>query len=274
MDEMEIDGKNYLSSKKAAQLTGYAKDYVGQLCREGRVKAKLIGRSWYVSEDSIRAHRFGNESEKREEKVENPVATEVLVHHEQEIDKVSEITNKQATWESPTYVPEVPEEMIPLVEKKVTEESPVDIEAMQSAWKEWFERMPLDKEPDNDMEESVSEEHKEEQVVPIHRVEPDPIPHQAQEMDVVAVSKIEDVYSPLETRASVRSEYRTRTVKTEEKEEKGKESSFLTIKAVCVALIILVLSLTSIALGVRTPFTPTSSSNVPLIDYIEGQTNI
>ncbi len=61
MDELTLDGKKYLSSKGAAKITGYAKDYVGQLCREGRVTARLVGRSWYVLEDSIRAHRFGGE---------------------------------------------------------------------------------------------------------------------------------------------------------------------------------------------------------------------
>src|SRR5271155_2795244 len=59
MDEITLDDKTYVSSKRAAQITGYAKDYVGQLCREGRVEARLVGRNWYVLESSIRAHRFG-----------------------------------------------------------------------------------------------------------------------------------------------------------------------------------------------------------------------
>ena len=59
MDELEFDGKTYVSSKRAAQITGYAKDYVGQLCREGRVQARLVGRNWYVLESSIHEHRFG-----------------------------------------------------------------------------------------------------------------------------------------------------------------------------------------------------------------------
>jgi hypothetical protein len=50
MDELTLDDKAYLSSKRAAQVTGYAKDYVGQLCREGRVEARLVGRNWYVLE--------------------------------------------------------------------------------------------------------------------------------------------------------------------------------------------------------------------------------
>ncbi|MHB1163603.1 MAG: hypothetical protein ACYCZZ_03760, partial [Minisyncoccota bacterium] len=59
MDELLIEGKKYISSKQAAKITGYAKDYIGQLCREGRVSARLVGRSWYVLEAAIQDHRFG-----------------------------------------------------------------------------------------------------------------------------------------------------------------------------------------------------------------------
>lgn len=43
MDELIIGEKTYLSSKRAAKITGYAKDYVGQLCREGRVECVSWG---------------------------------------------------------------------------------------------------------------------------------------------------------------------------------------------------------------------------------------
>ena len=61
MNELIIQGKKYISSKHAAELTGYAKDYIGQLCREGYVEATMVGRSWYVLETSIMAHRFGKD---------------------------------------------------------------------------------------------------------------------------------------------------------------------------------------------------------------------
>jgi hypothetical protein len=53
-----IEGKNYVSSARAAQLVGYTKDYVGQLARAGKIESKLIGRSWYVSEESITQHKL------------------------------------------------------------------------------------------------------------------------------------------------------------------------------------------------------------------------
>ena len=62
MDEILIEEKKYISSKQAAKITGYAKDYIGQLCREGRVPARLVGRAWYVLESAIQDHRFGEET--------------------------------------------------------------------------------------------------------------------------------------------------------------------------------------------------------------------
>src|SRR6185369_4066687 len=84
MNELVIEEKKYVSSKRAAEITGYAKDYVGQLCREGRVTAQLVGRSWYVLETSIREHRFGSA-----ESQERPSAPRKDV---------------SSTWQTPTYV--------------------------------------------------------------------------------------------------------------------------------------------------------------------------
>ncbi|MDB5266125.1 MAG: hypothetical protein JWM39_838 [Parcubacteria group bacterium] len=132
MNELTIDGKIYISSKKAADLTGYAKDYIGQLCREGHVEARMVGRSWYVLETSIRAHRFGGDPHATpiEAAVEAPLAVSVT-----------------DAWEKPTYVQEtVPSMLIPTVQRPAEPEiTPVEavssaesLTDMQAAWKEWF----------------------------------------------------------------------------------------------------------------------------------------
>lgn len=76
MDELTIDERKYISSKRAAEITGYAKDYVGQLCRGGYVPARRIGRNWYVLESAIKDHRFGAVAEENLESaiVEQPRA--------------------------------------------------------------------------------------------------------------------------------------------------------------------------------------------------------
>ncbi|MFA5744852.1 MAG: hypothetical protein WC887_01420 [Candidatus Paceibacterota bacterium] len=131
MDEILIEEKKYVSSKRAAKMTGYAKDYVGQLCREGRVPARLVGRSWYVLEAAIQDHRFGatEESEKVPKIEKTPM-------------KVVEI---QSTWESPRYEA-ASEELLPSMNRVKEAESPVvDTEdasqRIQDSWKAWFDRV-------------------------------------------------------------------------------------------------------------------------------------
>lgn len=51
------DGK-YISARQAAGIFGYTADYIGQLCRAGKLDAKMIGRSWFVTEESIIKYRL------------------------------------------------------------------------------------------------------------------------------------------------------------------------------------------------------------------------
>lgn len=132
MDELTIDDKKYVSSKRAAKLTGYAKDYIGQLCREGRVSARLVGRSWYVLESAIHDHRFG-ESVKNEPAV-SPIAT---------------------TWEAPKY--EAAEaKTLDIAGDEAAESAEPDeeatVEKLQDSWKAWFDRMGQSVEPNREEE--------------------------------------------------------------------------------------------------------------------------
>lgn len=53
MDELIIAGNKYISSKRAAKLTGYTTDYLGQLCRADKIHCKLLGRNWYIGEEAV-----------------------------------------------------------------------------------------------------------------------------------------------------------------------------------------------------------------------------
>lgn len=57
MDKISVKGESYIKGSVIARELGYTADYVGQLCRSGQVECTLVGRSWYVSEKSIRAHK-------------------------------------------------------------------------------------------------------------------------------------------------------------------------------------------------------------------------
>lgn len=58
METLVLDGKTYVKASKAARDLGYATDYVGQLCRSGKVSAHLIGRTWYVDAKELSSHRI------------------------------------------------------------------------------------------------------------------------------------------------------------------------------------------------------------------------
>lgn len=145
MDELVIEDKKYLSSKKAAKMTGYAKDYVGQLCREGKVEARLVGRNWYVLETSIMDHRFGSVSDaKEDESSDASIPTP---------DTIEEPKNGlEYNWSSPVYTAEsyssLPIEVVPsqreVVEnlpqlEELKSNTPQVLHDMQSAWQEWFD---------------------------------------------------------------------------------------------------------------------------------------
>lgn len=166
MDELIIDDKKYVSSKRAAKMTGYAKDYVGQLCREGRVAARLVGRSWYVLESAIHDHRF---SEKEEEKPASPSAAVF-----------------SSTWGEPKYESAPVAVALPSIDKEEVQEMAPEPEDMasrlQDSWKAWFERVGEPSAvPEEPIEPSVEETKEEAVQIPIraiHHEQYQPLPHE------------------------------------------------------------------------------------------------
>ncbi len=57
MEVLVIDGVEYVKASILARRFKYTSDYVGQLCRSGKVDAKLVGRTWYVATDSLTGHK-------------------------------------------------------------------------------------------------------------------------------------------------------------------------------------------------------------------------
>lgn len=163
-----IEGRAYIPSKRAAEITGYAKDYIGQLCREGRVEAKLVGRSWYVLESSIREHRFGS---LEVQTVDNLV-------HEEEPQKESVADQAPSVWQSPTYTTETVEEVVPITKPTFLANTPSlkeeKVSDLQSSWEKWFAH-PVEGSVETQSVESLThEELREEKVV--HEVVQDPEP--------------------------------------------------------------------------------------------------
>lgn len=60
--DLYFDGKQFISSSRAAKISGYVNDYIGQLCRDGKLDCRMVGRTWYVSFESLISHKNANGS--------------------------------------------------------------------------------------------------------------------------------------------------------------------------------------------------------------------
>lgn len=61
-----INGKTYISSRRAGEIFGYTNDYIGQLARAGKIESTIVGRSRYVDYSSISDYvRIANGAIKR-----------------------------------------------------------------------------------------------------------------------------------------------------------------------------------------------------------------
>lgn len=57
METIVDNGKTFVKATTLAKKYHYTTDYIGQLCRKDKVDAQLIGRAWFVNEDSLINHK-------------------------------------------------------------------------------------------------------------------------------------------------------------------------------------------------------------------------
>ncbi len=177
MDTITLEGKEFISSKRAAEITGYAKDYIGQLCREGRVESRLIGRNWYILESSVREHRFGKDASGEYDTQDTSTLN----------------TSDDVADEEPLFAETVEEIDVPI--PQTLEEEPKDddeaIEDIQRAWKNWFSNRYVDEIP------APSEpEIPEGETVPIMHQESEPV---TEEEKPIAISRIFPIEETIRT---------------------------------------------------------------------------
>jgi len=56
-----------ISTTEASEISGYSKDYVGQLCREGKLDCRRISGQWHVDEESLKKYKQGEVAQSDEE---------------------------------------------------------------------------------------------------------------------------------------------------------------------------------------------------------------
>lgn len=79
MRSIEVEGRVLIKAADAAKELSYTSDYIGQLCRAGKIHAKLVGRSWYVDVDDLREHKKTRYSKSA---TATPVPTDTLATQE------------------------------------------------------------------------------------------------------------------------------------------------------------------------------------------------
>src|SRR3989344_3494918 len=53
---IKIEETKFIPARDASKLSGYDPDYIGQLCRGGKLECKRVGRGWFVNEKSLVSH--------------------------------------------------------------------------------------------------------------------------------------------------------------------------------------------------------------------------
>ena len=65
-DVIYFDGIRYISTISSAKEFDFAPDYLARLCREGKIRAKQVGRRWYVDPQAIRTFLGAQEQQRAE----------------------------------------------------------------------------------------------------------------------------------------------------------------------------------------------------------------
>lgn len=103
-DSVSLHGQEYVSSKRASELSGYAQDYIGQLARKGLIEGQRMGGLWYVSMNSLSDYKTRAEAYVREQpESRQPFAADALISFDGK-DHISASRAAQITGYHPDYV--------------------------------------------------------------------------------------------------------------------------------------------------------------------------
>jgi len=125
-----LKGKKYISATRAAEVTGYSSDYIGQLCRGKKITGNLVGRSWYVLEDEILDYKKKNFVAHKKTLKTRKAHKKVLMMKLNELSRKEKSEKNQTTKKEEVVVPQiktnpivpkpvVKKESLPVVSKKI-----------------------------------------------------------------------------------------------------------------------------------------------------------
>ncbi len=97
METVRVEGVTYTKVATIAKKFRYTTDYVGQLCRSGKVDCQFVGRAWYVSEESLLRHKDNRyiESRPTEKTIKNNVVQTTEEERVSVSPRLKKVTAKQ-----------------------------------------------------------------------------------------------------------------------------------------------------------------------------------
>jgi hypothetical protein len=138
MDEMSVNGIVYVSTKKAADLTGYTTDYVAQLARGGKIDARLVGRNWFINQEAILKQKFGSYAGSVGESIGIP-NPKISINPEPNFDSHDVLEPEKS--QKNEIQSSTPQDIGGLGQRDMETLSGRDLLAeMQEAWEAWYER--------------------------------------------------------------------------------------------------------------------------------------
>lgn len=198
---VSFDGKDYISTQRAAKITGYHPDYVGQLARSEKINSRQVGNRWYVDREEIVEHKKHNDSllaavqaqsvglgqpdgaPRREEPKEETAEREELhfnyvqePQHADLIPAVSEKENEESHTEEVVAQPEgvvEPEEQPIAINRIQEDDSQL---ASQESYEEAYARHESDEDSIPREESTTSVEEESIHEIPIRVLQPKPQP--------------------------------------------------------------------------------------------------
>jgi hypothetical protein len=103
--DLFLEEKKFISVKRASEETGYTSDYIGQLCRHGKIPAKLVGRTWFVDFESLLNHKNNPNSR---------ALKKIGVHDSQELKIVSPaVVREEDSLDFESELPQILPELLP-----------------------------------------------------------------------------------------------------------------------------------------------------------------
>lgn len=113
---VSFDGRDYVSATRAASITGYNKDYLGQLARGGKVMSQQVGNRWYFDRESIMSHKSSKDSQLATVQSKS-VGIDPAISTLQSSDTESNAVIEDESYKSLVYTHEAAD-LLPLQQKK------------------------------------------------------------------------------------------------------------------------------------------------------------